>query len=321
VPAVAKDVQRQPVRILLASGRDWFASAFRAVLEPEGFTFVRVRSGELALRDVGLIDPDVVIIDEGLPDLDAAGLCRELGNGKLSPSVPILVYSPDFWHETQQAEAMHAGAWDIIKEPVRSQLVTAKLRRLLEIKRLIQITEEGSLSDIDTGLYNLAGLMRALEILGSLARRNQTNLSCAVLGPTEPAAVADPATLRRRAAELCADNIRGSDVCAWLDGLDLTLVAYDASVAGTTLMVRRLLRILAEELESAATLSWSAGIVELPASGPAGRSSHVRSTAELGIESVPVADKIANLSRFAAAQTALRQAREAGGGIRIAALS
>ncbi len=66
-------------------------------------------------------------------------------------------------------------------------------------------------------------------------------------------------------------------------------------------MVRRLTQIAVAELEAESGISWSAGIVELPAS------THN--------------DRIANLSRFAAAQTALRQAREAGGGIRIAALA
>ena len=164
---------------------------------------------------------------------------------------------------------MQAGAWDIIKEPVRSRLVTAKLRRLLEIKRLIQVTEESSLAD-GTGLYNLAGLVRALRVLGSLARRNEASLACAVLGPTDPSRVVDREALRRKAAALCTANVRGSDVCAWLDDLELAVVAFDASVAGATLMVRRLTQVLIEELDVGSEASWSAGIVELPTSAPIG---------------------------------------------------
>ena len=313
----------EAVRVLLSSGREWFASAFCAVLEPQGFTFVRVRTGAHTLRDAGLIDPDIVVIDEGLPDLEAAELCRALTEGELEPNVPILVYCPDSWHENDQAAVMQAGAWDIIKEPVRSRLVTAKLRRLLEIKRLIQVTEENSLTD-GAGLHNLAGLVRSLRVLGSLARRNQASLTCAVLGPTDPACVVDPERLRRRVAILCTENLRGSDACAWLDDLELAVVAFDASVSGATLMVRRLTQVLNDELDGESVTSWSAGIVELPASapigGPAGRAGPTGRAGENG-KAIPFADRIANLSRFAAAQTALRQAREAGGGIHIAALS
>jgi len=321
VPDLSTSDCAETVRVLLSSGREWFASAFCAVLEPEGFTFVRVRTGSDTLRDAGRIDPDIVVLDEGLPDLDVADLCRSLTDGELDPSVPILVYCPDSWHENDQAAAMHAGAWDIIKEPVRSRLVTAKLRRLLEIKRLIQVTDERSPAD-GSGVHNLAGLVRALRVLGSLARRNEASLTCAVLGPTDPSRVADLDALRRKTAALCTANVRGSDACAWLDDMELAVVAFDASVAGATLMVRRLTQVVTEELEAGTGTPWSAGIVELPVAAPIGGPIAARSVGDrTNGDASPVADRIASLSRFAAAQTALHQAREAGGGIRIAALS
>ncbi len=309
------------VRVLLASGRDWFASALQAVLEPEGFSFVRVRSGEVTLRDASLIDPDIVIVDEGLPDMKAADLCRALSTGAASRSLPVLVYSPNFWHETEQAEAMWAGAWDIIREPVRSRLVVAKLRRLLDISRLIETSEVGSLSDHVTGLFNLAGLMRAVGTLGALARRTGAPLACAVVGATEKLDGERRERQREQMTALCARNVRGSDVCAWIDGHELAVVAYGTNVEGAATMVRRLNRIAAAEVGSSGAYL-SAGIVELPASGfvpdprPAGRRN-----GDTDGEVVSVAEKIASLSRFAAAQSALRQARAAGGGIRIAALS
>ena len=59
-------------------------------------------------------------------------------------------------------------------------------------------------------------------------------------------------------------------MCAWLDDLELAVVAFDASVAGATLMVRRLTQVVIEELEVGSDASWSAGIVDLPASAPIG---------------------------------------------------
>ena len=162
----------ETVNVMLVSAHDWFASALQAVLEPEGFVFARMRSARVALRDASQVNPDMVIIDEGLPDMEAPALASSLGSAVLKPSIPILVYSPNFWHENEQAAAMRAGAWDIIKEPVRSNLVVAKLRRLLEIKQLIEATEEGSLSDMATGLFNLAGMLRMLRVMGSAARRH-----------------------------------------------------------------------------------------------------------------------------------------------------
>jgi CheY-like chemotaxis protein len=306
-------VVNDSVGVMLISAHDWFASALQAVLEPEGFAFSRVRSGRIALRDASLIDPDLVIIDEGLPDMEAPTLASALASGPLKMSVPVLVYSPNFWHESAQAAAMRAGAWDIIKEPVRSNLIVAKLHRLLEIKRLIETTEEGSLSDMATGLFNLAGLMRMLRILGSTAKRHNNSLSCVVLGATTES---DPDTIdrfRARTAGLCEGNVRDSDVCGWVDEADLGIIAYGTDAAGVTALVRRLAERAASDPETSELLPLSAGIVEL--------------TTEAQLEAdaeeshlAPVAKQIASLSRFAAAQNALRQARGAGGGIRIAEL-
>ena len=312
-------VERDTVHVLLASSRDWFASALRVVLEPEGFSFSHVRSGEIAVRDSSMIDPDIVIIDEGLPDLSAPELCRELLEGPLKRSVPILVYSPNFWHEGEQAEAMKAGAWDIIREPIRSRLLVAKLDRLLQIKHLIETAAEGTLSDAQTGLFNLAGLMRTLPILGSLAERSNAALSCAVLGPTRPAVGQELERQRQDTARLFAEHTRMSDVCAWVGEADVALIAYDANLAATTMIVRRLSELsahLGPDEEGATPIS--AGIVELTPSQFVTERRAALAAGEPPSAGVPVADQIASLSRFAAAQNALRHAKEAGGGIRIA---
>jgi CheY-like chemotaxis protein len=305
-------VVRESVNVMLVSAHDWLASALQAVLEPEGFVFARVRSARIALRDAALIDPDLVIIDEGLPDMDAPAVASALGAGPLKASVPVLVYSPNFWHESAQAEAMRAGAWDIIKEPVRSNLIVAKLRRLLEIKRLIEATEEGSLSDMATGLFNLAGLMRMLRIVGAVAKRHEADLSCAVLGPTDSPGSESLDRFRGRAAEFCTGNVRASDICGWVGDSDLGIIAYGTDAAGVTTLVRRLNEGAWGDGDGSEFLPLSAGIVDLTPPGAA------EDAGPKEARVAPVAAQIASLARFAAAQTALGQAREAGGGIRIA---
>jgi PleD family two-component response regulator len=311
--SIRPDPQSKSTSVLLVTAHDWFASALQAVLEPEGFAFARARSARLAVRDSRLVNPEIVIIGENLPDMQVPDLSRALRSAGLRDSVPILVYSPNFWAESDEAAAMAAGAWDIIKEPVRSQLIVAKLRRLLEIKRLIELTEEGSLTDTATGLYNLAGLMRVVRLLEANASRTAVPMSCVVLGPAEPATGDRLETQRRQTAELAKRTLRTSDAIGWLGENELGVVAYNTSAAGVTTMVRRLNR----QIEPVG--DWrpgsgplSAGIVEFPSTDLSAEDGQVRN---------PVANRIASLTRFAAARTALRQAREGGGGIRIAEIS
>ena len=311
---IRPDAQTTSTSVLLVTAHDWFASALQAVLEPEGFAFARVRSARLAVRDSRLVNPEIVIIGENLPDMQVPELAKALRSACLRESVPILVYSPNFWAEADEAAAMAAGAWDIIKEPVRSQLIVAKLRRLLEIKRLIELTEEGSLADSATGLYNLAGLMRVVRLLEANATRTAVPMSCVVLVPGQPAAGADLDLQRKGTAELARNHLRTSDAVGWLGDSELGIVAYNTSAAGVTTMVRR----LNQQLESIPDRfgkrhgPLSAGIVEFPSPDLVREETLARG---------PVASRIASLTRFAAARTALRQAREGGGGIRIAEIS
>ena len=304
------------IRVLLVSTHDWFTSALQAVLEPEGFVFAHVRSARHALRHVEQSQPDIVILSEKLPDLDAAGLVRTLRSGGLPGSVPLLVYSPNFWNEDEQAKSVAAGAWDVIREPLRPAIVVAKLHRLLAIGRLIRAADQGPESgEPEAGLPNLVGLARSMQRIEATAHRNSVPLSCVVIGPSRPAAGSELDRQRAAAATLCADNLRLSDLYGWIGDVDVGVVAYNTTAAGVIAMVRRLNERIPPEGAEAALGPLSAGIVELadPGHGEAGELES-RSRSWQGM-SPP---RIASLSRLAAAQAALREARAGGGGIRIA---
>lgn len=297
------------IRVLLVSTHDWFTSALQAVLEPEGFVFARARSARHALRYAEQSVPDLVILSEKLPDLDGAGLVRSLRSGGLPDSVPLLVYSPNFWHVEDQAMAMAAGAWDIIREPLRPTIIVPKLHRLLTIGRLIRAAEEEGGEPEAAGLPKLARLTRSIRRIEATAQRNAVPLSCVVIGPSRPGNGTALDRQRSLAGTLCAENLRLSDLCGWVAGADFGIVAYNTTAAGVISMVRRLNeRIAAEASEALRPLS--AGVIELPTDdGDAADSPPDRDA--------PGGSHVASLSRLAAAHAALHEARESGGGIRI----
>lgn len=303
------------IRVLLVSTHDWFTSALQAVLEPEGFVFAHVRSARHAMRHVEQSEPDVVILSERLPDLDAAGLVRTLRSGGLPGSVPLLVYSPNFWNEEEQAKAVAAGAWDVIREPLRPAIVVARLRRLLAIGRLIRATDDSVGIGDEAGLPDLAGLASSLQRIEATAYRNAVPLSCVVIGPSRPGVGSELERQRAAAASLCADNLRLSDLYGWIGDVDVGVVAYNTTAAGLISLVRRLNEQLVPEDDYRMLNPLSAGVVEFHAGpgtpDPGGRDG--RASSREGMQ----APKIASLSRLAAAQAALREARAGGGGIRI----
>jgi hypothetical protein len=120
--------------------------------------------------------------------------------------------------------------------------------------------------------------------------------------------------LRESAARLWGQGIRESDVCGWIDDSELGIVTFGTDAAGVTTLVRRLTERTEADPAAGELTPVSAGIVELTD----------RFVEDTGIEAskvAPMATRIASLSAIAAARNALREAREAGGGIRIAEIA
>lgn len=294
--------------MLLASSREWLASALRAVLEPAGFAFEHASTGAAALERASAAGADVVIVDEGLPDRSVPELCGDLAGLSTGPSLPILVYSPAFWHESEQAAAMRAGAWDVVREPIRSRLLVAKLERLIQIRRLIEVSEDGGLSTEPPRILELSDMVRFLPVISALAGREAEPLSCAVLGPSSPPEAPTGAGDRRRAlVELASRAMRRSDLCAWIGDEEVVVLAFGADLDGLGSMFERL------AARAPGEMGLSAGFVTLvPAGGD-------RTAEEPSLGSVP--ERVAVLDRIAAAQAALARARETGGGCRVAEIS
>ncbi|MFW6198540.1 MAG: response regulator [Acidobacteriota bacterium] len=300
--------------LLLGTGREWFASALEAVLHSEGFSVVRAGSVEELLDRARRDDPELVMVDESLSEMELPEVCRRLREGPLPAHVPLIVYTETYSGDGIHAAALDAGAWEILNEPIRARVLVSALRRLLDLSRRVRAraAEPSPLWDEETGLFTETGLERVLPALQALASRQDVGMTCVVVGPTRVGRGEVLERQRLATADLCALNVRASDVCGWLGEGELAIIAFDTPAEGATTLAERLNQVAsgrAEIRQESRTLS--AGIVELlgGADGSAEesegeRGSQVRSSART--------------RRLEAARGALRRAREGGGGIRVA---
>lgn len=301
--------------LLLGSVKDWFASALRAVLEPEGFTVYRAHSSEEILSFVARVEPDLVILDEELPSIEPGDLTRLLFDGPLPRHVPLLYHSSGGQPTGAEAEMLHAGAWGVLEDPLRPATLVAQIRRYIRIGRsMLEETRDRTYVDPKTDVLTLTGLVRLLPALANLAQRTGKPITYTALGPTEPGSGRVLDRQRRSTASLCRRNLRKSDFVGWLeDGSDLAVVTYGTSQSGARELARRL-NDLAEEQTRAAELRYtlSAGILEME---PSRKGAESRDH-EGNDPSFETELKLESLHALAAAQTALEKARCAGGGIR-----
>lgn len=310
-------------RLLVVSRRSWLVSSLASMVGEVGLEVIRARTMEEALElagpDVGmaLVDHEV---DAG--EGEAGDVCRALAEGPLEGSVPILFYTPSTYASSDvHARALDAGAWAILREPLESSTLLALIRRLRRVGGMIRSSRAyDGLVDPETGLLTLSGLRRVLPSFGALAVRNQAPISFVVLGPTS--GTSTNGDLRVRTAEVCAGNVRSADVCAWMSGDDLVIMAYDTPAGGARRLVQRLNELSAGELDGngAEDGALSAGIVELrPREGLEEAVEATRGERAAG-EGIP-APRFEDLFTLSAAREALEEARRRGGGVEVASVA
>jgi CheY-like chemotaxis protein len=116
-------------RVLIA---DDDAVVVRAVLgvlpASEGWVLCVAMSGAQALARVREFQPDTVVLDLGLPDMDGLDVCRALKRPQGGPGLRVLVLtgraSPGM-----AAEALAAGADDYLLKPMSPHVLRRALSR------------------------------------------------------------------------------------------------------------------------------------------------------------------------------------------------
>ena len=78
------------VRVLIVDDHESFRSSARLLLEAEGYEVVgEAETGNDGLRAAAELQPDVILLDVNLPDIDGFDVAARLAKGDASPRVVI----------------------------------------------------------------------------------------------------------------------------------------------------------------------------------------------------------------------------------------
>jgi two-component system KDP operon response regulator KdpE len=96
-------------------------------LEADGYEVHSAKTGKQALGDVAALQPDAVILDLGLPDLDGLDVLRRIREWTQVPVLVLTVRSG----ENDVIAALDAGADDYLTKPFRARELLARMRAIL----------------------------------------------------------------------------------------------------------------------------------------------------------------------------------------------
>src|ERR1700733_2559470 len=122
VPLPGAVVSAEPV--LIVDDSPQIRRALRAILIPQGFVVIDVRSGEEALDLIRKERVELILLDVNLPGMSGFETCREIRRTSDIPVIMLTVRSS----ERDKVQAFDAGADDYIVKPFGAEELTARVR-------------------------------------------------------------------------------------------------------------------------------------------------------------------------------------------------
>jgi two-component system KDP operon response regulator KdpE len=146
-------------RILVVDDDRALLQALRIGLSARGYDVTTARTGEEGITQASLSEPDVVVLDLGLPDLDGVEVCRRLRQWS---EVPVIVLSA-VGTEQRKVAALDFGADDYVTKPFGMAELEARLRVALRRRPVVKGAAEPDVITVGRITVDLVHHMASLD--------------------------------------------------------------------------------------------------------------------------------------------------------------
>ena len=140
----------------------------RATLSGHGYHLFEAATGADGLVEVGSRQPDVIIIDLGLPDMDGVDVIRRLREWT---AAPIIVLSAR-GQERDKVTALDAGADDYVSKPFGASELVARIR--VALRHTAGASHEADEAAFKVGELQVDRLRRHVSLGGTEVRLTPT---------------------------------------------------------------------------------------------------------------------------------------------------
>jgi len=132
---------------------------FATSLETEGYRVFNADTGQRALEEVRTRNPDLILLDLGLPDVDGLNLVPQI---RANTTAPIVIVSARE-QEADKVKALDAGANDYLTKPFGTGELLARIR--VWLRQTQRATSDSLDSNLEVGVLRI-DFSRRLAFVG-----------------------------------------------------------------------------------------------------------------------------------------------------------
>jgi two-component system phosphate regulon response regulator PhoB len=120
--------------VLILEDEEDIIEGLTFVLEDEGYKVHSYTSGINALKDIKSCNPDIILLDLMLPDINGLDVCTNLKNNIETANIPILIISSKST-EQEIIQGINCGCNDYITKPFSEKVLLAKIKSHLKMAK------------------------------------------------------------------------------------------------------------------------------------------------------------------------------------------
>lgn len=117
-------------KILIAEDNATNRELFRELLEARGYTVVEACDGPEALRMIEQAQPDLLLLDIGMPLLDGFAVVRAIRENTLVAALPVLAVTA-YAMQGDRERILSSGFDGYLPKPINAKSLAEELERLL----------------------------------------------------------------------------------------------------------------------------------------------------------------------------------------------
>ena len=130
----AENISEGADQILLVDDNTANLQLLHETLDGFGYKLLAAKNGKTALHIAKKVKPDLILLDIMMPEMDGYEVCKRLKADQATMQIPV-IFVTALSDAEDEAKGLTLGAVDYITKPFNPDLIRARVRNHLELKR------------------------------------------------------------------------------------------------------------------------------------------------------------------------------------------